>query len=108
MHVADLHPLLPAEVGRLHVLAIRALDFDDTTGFAWLRGIVTLLGDVSISPEPESAMNLYIMSIATIIDAERLTEVALRTSMAWGKSQPLTKPGTSTAPSKSIQHCANV
>jgi len=43
---------------------------------------VTLLGDISISPEPESMMNLYIMSIATIIDAERLTKVVLRMSVA--------------------------
>ena len=82
MHVADLHPLLPAEVGHLHVLAIQAPDFDNTTGFAWLCGIVTLLGDVSISPEPESMMNLYIMSIAMIIDVERLTKVVLRMSVA--------------------------
>src|SRR6266851_289828 len=105
MHVADLHPLLPAEVGHLCILAIWAPDFDNTTGFAWLHGIMTLLGDVSISLEPESAMNLYIMSIAMIIDAERLTKVVLRTSAAWGKSRPLTKPSTLTAPSKSIQHC---
>ena len=43
---------------------------------------MTLLGDVSISLEPESAMNLYIMSIAMIIDAERLTKVVLRMSVA--------------------------
>jgi hypothetical protein len=82
MHVADLHPLFPAEIGRLCVLAVRALDFDDTAAFAWLRGVVALLGDISIGPEPESAMNLYIVSMARVIDTERLTEVALRTTAA--------------------------
>jgi hypothetical protein len=82
MHVTDLHPLLPAEVRCLCVLAIRTLDFDDTTAFAWLRSIMALLGDISICPEPESTMNLYIVSMARIIDTERLTEVALRTTAA--------------------------
>ena len=82
VHVADLHPLLPAEVGRLCILAIRALDFDNTAAFARLRGIVALLGDISISPEPESAMNLYIVSMVRIIHMERPTEVALRTTAA--------------------------
>ena len=108
VHVADLHPLLPAEVGHLCKLAIRTLDFDDTTALARLCGIVALLGDISISPEPKSTMNLYIMSVLRIVHTERLTEVALRMSAAWGKSPPLTKPGTSTAPSKSMKHCASV
>jgi hypothetical protein len=108
VHVADLHPLLPAEVGCLCNLAIRTLDFDDTTALGWLRGIVALLGDISVSPEPKSTMNLYIMSMLRIVHIERLTAVALRMSVAWGKSSPLTKPGTSIAPSKSMKHCASV
>ena len=33
VHVTDLHPLLPAEVGCLCILAIWALDFDNTAAF---------------------------------------------------------------------------
>ena len=85
MHVADLYPLLPAEVGCLRILAIWALDFDNTAAFTQLCGIVALLGDISISPEPESTMNLYIgVSMVRIIhmDSERPTEVALRMTVA--------------------------
>src|SRR6266853_734140 len=100
MHVTDLHPLLPAEVGCLHILAILALDFDNTATFAWLRSIVALLGDITISPEPEGMMNLYIVSMVRTIHVERPTEVALRMTTAERKSSTSTKPGTSTAPSK--------
>jgi len=108
VHVTDLHPLLPAEVRRLRILAIPALDFDDTATFARLRSIVALLGDITISPEPEGTMNLYIVSTVRTIHVEGPTEVALRTIVAEGKSSTSTKPGTSTAPSKSMQHWASV
>src|SRR5216683_5886918 len=64
MHVTDLHPLLPAEVGCLHILAILALDFNNNTAtFAQLHSIMVLLGDITISLELEGTMNLYIMSM---------------------------------------------
>jgi hypothetical protein len=108
MDVPDLHLLLPAEVGRLCKLAIPALDFDNTATFAWLCSIMALLGDITISPEPEGTMNLYIMSMVRTIHVERPTEVVLRATTAEGKSLMSTKPDTSTAPSKSMQHCARV
>ncbi len=71
VHVADLHPLLPAKVGHLCILAILALNFDNTATFAQLSSIMALLGDISVSPEPESTMNLYVVSMVRIIHMER-------------------------------------
>jgi len=92
MHVTDLHPLLPAKVGCLCILAILALNFNNNTAtFAQLRSIVVLLGDITISLELEGTMNLYIMSMVRTIHIERPTKVVLRITTAEGKLSTSTK-----------------
>ena len=66
MHATDLIPLILAKVGGLCGLAIWAQCFENT-GAATLTLpslFITLLGDVSIGPEPESTMYLCSMSIS--------------------------------------------
>jgi hypothetical protein len=59
VHVADLLPLLLAKVGRFRGLAVTALHFDNAGALGQLRSVVALLGDIPVSPEPESAVYLY-------------------------------------------------
>ena len=64
VHATDLIPLIHAKVGGLRGLAIWAQCFENT-GAAMLTLLslfITLLGDVSIGPEPESTMYLCSMS----------------------------------------------
>jgi len=84
MHVQVAYPIpvVFAKVGRLHKFAILALHFGDATALGQPGVLVALLGDISLGPEPESMMHLYIMSILSSICNEKPTEVALRTSAA--------------------------
>lgn len=64
VHATDLIPLILAKVGGLRGLAIWAQRFENTGAAALtlLSLFITLLGDVSIGPEPESTM--YLCSVS--------------------------------------------
>ena len=86
VHVSQLLPLVFTEVGLLCELAVLAPHFENAAGaLAQLRIIVAFLGDVSIGPQPESTMHLYIVNILGAMHKGKRTAVAPRTSAVVGK-----------------------
>ena len=82
MNVTKLTPLVLTEVGHLCKPALFALQFDNAAALGQLGTVVALLGDVSLGPQPEGAVNLYTMNITSIIQKGKYTMVALRMSTA--------------------------
>ena len=82
MNVTKLAPLVLTEVGRLCKPALLALQFDNAAALGQLGIVVALLGDVTLGPQPEGAVNLYAINISSIIQKGKHTAVALRTSAA--------------------------
>jgi hypothetical protein len=88
VHGTNLIPLILAKISGLRGLTIWAQHFENTTaGMPLLLCIImTLLGDASIGPEPESMMYLCSVSRLDYNTTKGLTAVALRASAARGKS----------------------